>query len=95
MDAARVQVGDAATVTSRAFGEASLQGRVSEKFVLVGRPQLKPLNPLARVDYRSVTANVELDAASVARARDWLQLQVEVVIDVQASPTSSATPVGH
>lgn len=95
MDAARVQVGDAATVTSRAFGEAPLQGRVSEKFVLVGRPQLKPLNPLARVDYRSVTANVELDAASVARARDWLQLQVEVVIDVQASPTSSATPAGN
>ena len=95
MDAARVQVGDSAAVSSRAFGENPLTGRVSEKFALVGRPQLKPLNPLARVDYRSITANVELDEASVVRARDWLQLQVEVVINVQAAVTQPAAPVGN
>lgn len=95
MDAARVQVGESAEVSSRAFGDGPLKGRVSEKFALVGRPQLKPLNPLARVDYRSVTANIELDADSVVRARDWLQLQVEVSIDVQTSTAKPAEPAGN
>lgn len=82
LDAGLVQVGQTATITAPALGEQRLQGRVSRKFPLVGRPQLRAPDPLARVDYRSVTALVDLEPAATQIARDWLQLQVEVAIDV-------------
>jgi hypothetical protein len=82
MDAALVQPGQSATISSRAFGEQTLKGTVQHKYRLVGRPQLKPLDPLARVDFRTVTATIVLDEQSVAMAREWLQLQVEITIDV-------------
>jgi ABC exporter DevB family membrane fusion protein len=80
MDAAFVEPGQVASISSGAFGDQLITGRVSAKFNLVGRPQLRPLNPLARADYRTVTAIIELDDACVAAARDWLQLQVDVEI---------------
>ena len=82
MDAARVEEGDKVEIHSRAFGEKPLTGHIREKTRLVGRPKLKPIDPLARVDYRAVTAIAKLDAESVERAADWLQLQVEVDIHV-------------
>ncbi len=94
MDAARVTEGDAATIRSRAFGDVELQGRVKHKYSMVGRPQLKPLDPLARADYRSVTAVVELEPGKSAEfARQWLQLQVEVEIRPnQTAPAKASTP---
>lgn len=86
LDAAAVHPGQPATIRSRALGEQTLSGKVTRKFKLVGRPQLRSPDPLARVDYRTVIALVELDTAAVALAKDWLQLQVEVTIDA-ASPT--------
>ena len=81
MDAARVAVGQPAQILSRAFG-TPLHGQVTQKSQLVGHPQLRPLDPLARVDYRAVTAIVTLDEPSSKLAKDWLQLQVEVEIQI-------------
>jgi HlyD family secretion protein len=80
MDAAFVELQQTAIIRSRAFA-APLTGIVVHKSPLVGRPQLRPLDPLARVDYRAVTTLIELDAKSTAVGKDWLQLQVEVEID--------------
>ncbi len=92
MDAAHVQEGQPATIRSRAFGSTSLSGHVLRKYQLVGRPQLRPLDPLARVDYRAVTAVVELTPDSTERAKNWLQLQVEVEIDTRRSENRSTQP---
>ncbi|MCA9180159.1 MAG: efflux RND transporter periplasmic adaptor subunit [Planctomycetales bacterium] len=89
MDAPTVVPGQAATITSRALGEQVLKGQVVQKFKLVGRPQLRSLNPLARADYRTVTAIVKLDAPSTEIAKDWLQLQV--VVEIQTSPSTEST----
>lgn len=94
MDAPVVQPGQSATMTSRALGEQTLQGTVTKKFSLIGRPQLRSLDPLAKADYRTVTATVKLDPASTEIAKDWLQLQVEVRIDIgsDSGTAPSATP---
>ncbi len=89
MDATAVQPGQAATITSRALGTQTLRGTVTKKFSLVGRPQLRSLDPLAQSDYRTVTATIQLDEASTAIAKDWLQLQVEARIDTESA---SAVP---
>ena len=81
MDAALVQAGQSAIIRSKAFPQP-LAGKVLRKSPLVGRPQLRPLDPLARVDYRAVTALIQLDRESTETARQWLQLQVEVEIAI-------------
>lgn len=91
LDAALVQVGQSATITARALGKLQLKGHVARKFNLVGRPQLRSPDPLARVDYRTVTALVELDESSSTSARDWLQLHVEVQIALNSVPRSNAS----
>lgn len=88
-DAARIAKDQPATIRSRAFPD-TLRGTVIRKFTLVGRPQLRSLDPLAPADYRTVTATIELDAASSELARDWLQLQVEVTIETAAASSSTA-----
>lgn len=82
MDAPSVRSGQTATITSRVLGEQALHGTVIKKFSLVGRPQLRSLDPLARADFRTVTATIELDPPSTQIAKDWLQLQVEARIDI-------------
>ncbi len=91
LDAASVQIGQTATITARALGKSELKGQVARKFNLVGRPQLRSPDPLARVDYRTVTAMLELDEVSSKAAQGWLQLHVEAEIDLR-SPISSNTP---
>lgn len=76
-DAAQVKVGQSATISSRAFKPIS--GKVLRVDALVGKPQLKPLDPLARKDYRSKVVTIELDDTNAAK--EWLQLQVEVKIE--------------
>lgn len=90
MDAAIVAEGQKVRIYSRAFAEP-LSGEVSKKHSLVGRPQLRPLDPLARVDFRSITAIVVLDEVAAEQAQDWLQLQVEVEI-VTATDEAKPTP---
>lgn len=90
MDAAIVQEKQRVKIYSRAFAEP-LEGTLTKKFSLVGRPQLRPLDPLARVDFRSVTAIVELDKKAAKKAKEWLQLQVEVEI-LTGKSTGSEEP---
>lgn len=85
MDAAKVQIGDRATISSRAFSEA-ISGTVTRIYSLVGRPHLRPVDPLARTDFRTVIAQVALDRAEPAR--QWLQLQVQVEIETREASTS-------
>jgi HlyD family secretion protein len=85
IDAARVAPGQLASIRSRAWDQP-LRGVVSRKYALVGRPQLRPLDPLAPADYRTVTATIEVDPDATPAARNWLQLQVEVTIDTTSSP---------
>lgn len=96
VDAGRVQVGDTALMTSRAFGDKVLRGKVLSKSAIVGQPMLRSLDPLARVDYRAVTAVVEIDPdASDISAEGWLQLQVEVRLEPgRAAGPASAARVG-
>lgn len=89
LDAALVQAGQPATITARALGKIELKGQVSRKFNLVGRPQLRSPDPLARVDYRTVTAILHLDDSSSKVAQDWLQLHVEAEIDLHSPPRSN------
>ena len=89
LDAALVQVGQTATITARALGKLELKGHVARKFNLVGRPQLRSPDPLARVDYRTVTAMLELDESSSKAAQDWLQLHVEAEIELRSPPRSN------
>ncbi|MEM7473664.1 MAG: efflux RND transporter periplasmic adaptor subunit [Planctomycetota bacterium] len=91
-DAARVKKGQKAEVKSRAF-EGRLPGKVAHVYAMVGKPQLKPLDPLARKDYRAKIAVIELDSPS--KARDWLQLQVEVTIVVAEESGQSTKASGE
>ena len=96
MDAARIREGDTAQVWSRAFGQDldgnrnKLAGEVTiARHAMVGRPKLKPLDPLARTDFRSVTAVIKLDDAT--EAANWLQLhvQAEITPKVEAKDTDA------
>ncbi len=91
LDAGLIEPGQAVTIRSRAFGQTHLAGSVREVFSLIGRPQLRPLDPVARVDFRAVTAVVDLDASSAKKAAEWIQLQV--VAEIQIKP-ASAQPTG-
>ncbi|MFN3190330.1 MAG: HlyD family secretion protein [Aureliella sp.] len=95
-DADRVSPGNKVTIRSRAF-EGEITGYVDTVHGMVGRPKLRSLDPLARTDYRSVTAIVAI--CDPAKAQNWLQLHVEVEIDTEsefdcdeASSSDSVTP---
>lgn len=89
-DAARVQANQRATIRSRALNKP-LTGHVTQTYPLVGRPQLRALDPLAPADYHTVTATIELDPGSLDDARNWLRLQVEVTIETDAGETDMPT----
>ncbi|MFK7734618.1 MAG: HlyD family secretion protein [Pirellulaceae bacterium] len=89
-DASRVAVGNSVKIRSRAF-KGEIGGRVDSVYRMVGRPRLRSLDPLARTDYRSVTAIVVLDEQE--RARDWLQLQVQVEINTEAEAGNAESAV--
>lgn len=84
-DAADVEPNQKATISSRAFKE-ELTGQVDQVFNMVGRPQLKQLDPLARADYRTKTATIKLNDSELARK--WLQLQVTVEIQTGEKQTN-------
>ncbi|MBX3423505.1 MAG: HlyD family efflux transporter periplasmic adaptor subunit [Pirellulaceae bacterium] len=78
-DVGAVRLGQPVTIRSRAFKEP-LTGVVADKNRLVGRPRLRSLDPLAAVDYRTMVVIIDLN--DPPQAQDWLQLQVEVEINV-------------
>ncbi len=91
-DAALVKPDQMVRITSPALPQ-TLHGKVERRGQLVGRPQLAVADPLAKADYRSVTVVIKLAPADVAIAAQWLQLQVNVEIELEpdtASPPSAA-----
>ena len=86
-DAARLAQGQKAILTSHAFPE-SIEGYVAEVHQLVGQPMLRTVDPLARSDYRTVTAIVRLCETELAS--QWLQLQVQV--EIRTSEKSNCEP---
>jgi ABC exporter DevB family membrane fusion protein len=70
------------TIRSAAL-EQDLHGKVVEIGRLIGAPALRDPNPLAQTDRRTVRIRIELDEASTAIARRFVQLQVNVSINLQ------------
>lgn len=87
-DATRVKVGQEAVVRSPVFPR-ELKGNVERIGLIVGRPQLKSSDPLARVDRRAISVIIALKPEDSALAAHWLNLQVEVRIDANA-PANTA-----
>ncbi|MGH7226324.1 MAG: efflux RND transporter periplasmic adaptor subunit, partial [Gemmataceae bacterium] len=79
-DIQRVQVGQAATITSHIFkkGDKPLTGKVSWIASSVGKPRVVPLDPRASVDNRVVDVKVVLDQP--ARVAKLIGHQVHVTI---------------
>lgn len=90
-DARRVKFGQTATLKSGAL-EHPLTGKVAQIELMVGHPQLRATDPLARTDYRTLPVQVEIDAQHTAEAARWLQLQVEVEIQLGASDAKGEAP---
>lgn len=82
-DAPLVKEGQAAELRSNAF-EKPLHGKVVRIDRLVGFPQLRSTDPLAKVDYRTLPVLIEIASEEVAAAARWLQLQVEVEITLNS-----------
>ncbi len=78
-----VQLGQTAKIDNVAF-EKPLSGKVSRIDRLVGYPQLRSADPLAKIDYRTLPVQIELSSEDVPIAARWLQLQVEATITLNA-----------
>ncbi len=89
-DAPLVEMGQAAELRSDAFAQV-MRGKVTRINRLVGYPQLRTTDPLAKLDYRTLPILVELDPEFTTEAARWLQLQVEVTIPLDGkSPSTKA-----
>ncbi len=83
-DAPLVEVGQAAVLNSDAF-KTPLRGKVARIDRLVGYPQLRATDPLAKTDYRTLPVQVEIDPQDAPVAAHWVQLQVEVTIPLDGA----------
>lgn len=83
-DAPHVRIGQQVQLRNIAF-EQPLKGSIARIDRLVGYPQLRSMDPLAKVDYRTLPVMVEITPADSATAARWLQLQVEVEVALSDS----------
>lgn len=81
IDIQRLKVGQKATMISPALSDP-LTGTLQRIQPMIGVPQLRPSNPLAPIDFRVISVTIELDDASAKVASQFIQLQVDVTIDV-------------
>ncbi|MFO1065249.1 MAG: efflux RND transporter periplasmic adaptor subunit [Pirellulales bacterium] len=88
-DAVRLNVGRGAVIRNAALSK-SLRGRVVQVDRLIGNPHLRSSDPLAKVDYRTIVAVIEIDREDTAAAAQWLQLQVEVEIEADGTAPAAA-----
>ena len=70
-----------ATIKSVALAEP-LTGEVLEVGQLIGAPELRDPNPLARSDHRTANVTIKLDEDSQEAARRFVHLQVNVTIQL-------------
>ncbi len=78
-DVASLSVGDVAQITSSGLGR-TIQGKVLRIDSMVGIPQMRSSNPLARTDYRAIPVVIEIEPEFTALAAERVQLQVDVRI---------------
>jgi HlyD family secretion protein len=78
-DIAKIQLGSPVTLQSAALPK-TLNGKVSRVDRVVGPPQMRSPNPLARSDFRSIPVWIAIDTADVPHAANRINLQVEVAI---------------
>lgn len=78
-DVTRIAIGDAAQMTSAALPTV-LTGQVKRIESLVGTPQMRLPNPMARTDFRAVPVEIEISQEYQATAAALVQLQVDVII---------------
>lgn len=83
-----VQLDARVEIRSPALGEA-LRGTVRQIGQLVGTPELPNPNPLARGDRRTGVVRIELDPEDSARAAHYVNLQVNVIIELSGQEGSS------
>jgi HlyD family secretion protein len=84
VDAKRVQRSQEATIRSPAFhapyNENGLRGKVVAVGRVVNTPELKSLNPFARVDRHVIPIRIELDKEGCGEAGRFVNLQVDVEV---------------
>ena len=79
-DVAQVRVGQKAELKSAAL-QHPIRGKVTRIDRVVGPPQMRSPNPLARSDFRSIPVWIQIDPEDTEIASQRLQLQVEVSIE--------------
>ena len=94
VDAKRVQVGQTAIVTSAAFhapyDKTGLKGEVVRIESVVNTPELRSVDPYAKVDRHVIPVRIQLDKEGSAEAAHFVDLQVEVKIRTAAETKGSA-----
>ena len=83
-DVGRLSLNDRAEIRSAAL-DRPLHGKVVRIDRMVGSPQMRTPNPLAKTDFRAIPIWIEIDSTDVEIASRLIQLQVEVTIDTQAT----------
>jgi HlyD family secretion protein len=78
-DVAEIQTGDSATLRSAGLVK-ELSGKVSRIDRLVGVPQMRSPDPLARTDFRAVRVWIDIDSEYAAVAAERIRLQTDVTI---------------
>ena len=91
-DIARVQLGQRATITSRAL-EHPITGKVVELGRMVFKNDVLNVDPAARADARVVEVRIELDDAEAAAG--LTNLTVDVLINGDESPVAAASTPGR
>lgn len=78
-DVGQLAIGDIATMESAGLPR-TIRGRITRIDPVVGMPQLRSPNPMARNDFRAVSIVIEIDQADLPAAAERVQLQVDVTI---------------
>ncbi|MFM7516255.1 MAG: efflux RND transporter periplasmic adaptor subunit [Pirellula sp.] len=78
-DVGLVRIGQVAQMQSASLSR-TIRGKVSRIDRVVGAPQIRSPNPLARSDFRSIAVWIQIDPEDVPLASERVQLQVEVSI---------------
>lgn len=84
-DASRIAIGDSAEITSAALPRP-LKGEVYRIDAMVGSPQMRNPNPLAKTDFRAVPVWIRIQSDDVVLAARYVQMQVDVTILVEKTP---------
>lgn len=78
-DVAEIQIGDSAVMRSAGL-KKDLSGKVARIDRLVGVPQMRSPDPLARTDFRAVRVWIDISEEDTAIAAERIRLQADVTI---------------